>query len=177
MSKTSFTTTALASIFLLAAASFGASTAVQAQQQPPLQDQFQIEPSQQPGAQADEASGMRAAQEVEEEFSDDQAATRADEDDNLPENTQRLMILDSRGRPYMYDGVRDGVVCRARRVLVRRNAWGTGTYRRTISCRSGGSRPRYNQNQYHQNQYHQNQYNQNQYNQYGQPYNPSYFRN
>jgi guanyl-specific ribonuclease Sa len=174
MPITSFTTTALASIFLLAAASFGASTAVKAQQQPPLQEQFQTEPSQQPGAQADEAAGMRAAQEVEEEFSDDQAATRADEDDNLPENTQRLMILDSRGRPYMYDGVRDGVVCRARRVLVRRNAWGSGTYRRTISCRSGASRPRYNQNQ--QNQYGQ-PYNQSQYNQYGQPYNPPYFRN
>jgi guanyl-specific ribonuclease Sa len=174
MSKTSFTTTALASIFLLAAASFGVSTAANAQQQPPLQDQFKNEPAQEQGAQPDEASGMRAAQEVEEEFSDDQAATRADEDDNLPENTQRLMILDSRGRPYMYDGVRDGVVCRARRVLVRRNAWGTGTYRRTISCRSGASRPRYNQNQY--NQYGQ-PYNQSQYNQYGQPYNPPYFRN
>jgi guanyl-specific ribonuclease Sa len=172
MSKTSFTTTALASIFLLAVASFGASTAANAQQQP-LQDQFQNEQQQQ-GGQADETSGMRAAQEVEEEFSDEQAASRADEDDNLPENTHRLMILDSRGRPYMYDGVRDGVVCRARRVLVRRNAWGTGTYRRTISCRSGASRPRYNQNQY--NQYGQ-PYNQNQYNQYGQPYNPPYFRN
>ncbi|MEN3379113.1 MAG: hypothetical protein V7604_4468 [Hyphomicrobiales bacterium] len=172
MSKTSFTTTALASIFLLAVAPFGASTAANAQQQP-LQDQFQNEQQQQ-GGQADETSGMRAAQEVEEEFSDEQAASRADEDDNLPENTHRLMILDSRGRPYMYDGVRDGVVCRARRVLVRRNAWGTGTYRRTISCRSGASRPRYNQNQY--NQYGQ-PYNQNQYNQYGQPYNPPYFRN
>lgn|SRR5947209_368066 len=161
MPKTSFTTTALASIFLLAAATFGASTAANAQQQP-LQDQFQNEPSQQQGGQADEASGMRAAQEIEEEFTDEAAATRADADDNLPENTQRLMILDSRGRPYMYDGVRDGVVCRARRVLVRRNAWGTGTYRRTISCRGGSVRPRYNQNQY---------------NQYGQPYNPPYFRN
>jgi guanyl-specific ribonuclease Sa len=166
MSKTSFTTTALASIFLLAAATFGASTAANAQQ-PPLQDQFKNEPTQEQGAQPDEVAGMRAAQEVEEEFSDEQAATRADEDDNLPENTQRLMILDSRGRPYMYDGVRDGVVCRARRVLVRRNAWGTGTYRRTISCRTGQNRPRYNQNQYNQQQY----------NQYGQPYNPPYFRN
>ena len=169
MSKTSFTTTALASIFLLAAATFGASTAANAQQ-PPLQDQFKNEPTQEQGAQPDEVAGMRAAQEVEEEFSDEQAATRADEDDNLPENTQRLMILDSRGRPYMYDGVRDGVVCRARRVLVRRNAWGTGTYRRTISCRTGQNRPRYNQNQY-------NQPYQPQYNQFGQPNNPPYFRN
>jgi hypothetical protein len=167
MSKTSFTMTALASIFLLAAASFGASTAANAQQQP-LQDQFKNEPTQEQGAQPDEATGMRAAQEVEEEFSDELAAKRADEEDNDPANTQKLMILDSQGRPYMYDGVRDGVVCRARRVPVRRNAWGTSTYRKTISCRTERNRPRYNQ---------YNQPYQQQYNQYGQPYNPPYFRN
>jgi guanyl-specific ribonuclease Sa len=160
MSKTSFTTTALASIFLLAAASFGASTSAMAQA--PLQDQFQKETAPQ-AAPAEDPATFRAATESEEEFSTDEAATRADNDDNLPENTNRLMILDSHGRPYMYDGVRDGVTCRARRVLVRRNAWGTATYRRTISCRGGLERPAYNQQPY------------------GQPYNEPYrqpsFRN
>jgi hypothetical protein len=61
---------------------------------------------------------------------------QADDEDNDPANAQRLMILDSRGRPYMYDGVRDGIVCRARRVFVRRDAFGGGVYRKTVRCNS-----------------------------------------
>jgi hypothetical protein len=77
-------------------------------------------------------SQLRAAQEVEEEFTDDQRAMQADAEDNDPANTNRLLILDANGRPYMYDGIRDGFTCRARRVAVRR------TYRRTVRCGFGG---------------------------------------
>jgi hypothetical protein len=82
-------------------------------------------------AQAPEASELRAAQESEEEFSDDQRAMQADEEDNNPANANRLMIVDANGRPYMYDGVRDGFSCRARRVPVRR------TYQRVRRCGFG----------------------------------------
>ncbi|MEA2935547.1 MAG: hypothetical protein QOD74_2193 [Variibacter sp.] len=77
---------------------------------------------------------LRAANEPEEEFADEQRAMQADEEDNDPANAQRLLILDSRGRPYMYDGVRDGIVCRATRVRVRGDAWGRGVYKRTVRC-------------------------------------------
>jgi guanyl-specific ribonuclease Sa len=83
-------------------------------------------------AQAVDPNQLRAAQETEEEFSDQQRAMQADEEDNDPANAQRLMVLDSSGRPYMYDGIRDGITCRARRVPVRR------MYRRTVRCGFGG---------------------------------------
>jgi hypothetical protein len=113
MSKTPF-----AIMLLLAATFVGAPTAAKAQVNP------------------EELRGV----ETEEEFRDEQRAIQADEEDNDPANAQRLMILDSRGRPYMYDGVRDGIVCRAQRVKVatRRNAFGepVHVYKKSVRCNS-----------------------------------------
>ena len=80
---------------------------------------------------AQQPTDLRAAQEEEQAFPDEQAARQADEADNSAENVGRLLILDSLGRPYMYDSIRDGFVCRAVRVPVRR------TYRRTLQCGGG----------------------------------------
>jgi hypothetical protein len=74
---------------------------------------------------------LRAAQGGEEEFADEQRAMQADAEDNDPANANRLMIMDANGRPYMYDGVRDGFTCRARRVPVQR------VYRRVTRCGFG----------------------------------------
>lgn len=70
--------------------------------------------------------------EIEDEYPDEQRAMQADAEDNDPANANRLMVLDANGRPYMYDGIRDGFTCRARRVPIRR------TYRRTVQCGFGG---------------------------------------
>src|SRR3954454_19937622 len=53
-------------------------------------------------AQSVDPNELRAAQETEEEFSDEQRAMQADAEDNDPANANRLMILDSSGRPYIY---------------------------------------------------------------------------
>jgi hypothetical protein len=116
MPTSQFVKISIAAVLLLGTAAFGASTIVKAQTQP----QEQVDPNQ-----------LRAAQEPEEEFSDDQRAMQADAEDNDPANANRLMIMDANGRPYMYDGIRDGFTCRARRVAVRR------TYRRMTRCGFG----------------------------------------
>ena len=113
---------------LMSAAIVGLPNSAAAQTVAPQTDNSVVEPI--------DPADLRAADEAEETFDSEQRALQADEEDNDPANAQRLMILDSRGRPYMYDGVRDGIVCRARRVLVRRDAFGGGIYRRSVRCNS-----------------------------------------
>ena len=112
MPTSKFAKTTIAALLLLGTAAVAVSTIAKAQDQ--------VEPNQ-----------LRAAQESEEEFSDDQRAMQADAEDNDPANANRLMVVDANGRPYMYDGVRDGFTCRARRVPVRR------LYRRMTRCGFG----------------------------------------
>ncbi|NEU94696.1 hypothetical protein [Bradyrhizobium uaiense] len=112
MSTSQFAKISIAAVLLLGTAVLAASPIARAQDQ--------VDPNQ-----------LRAAQEAEEEFSDDQRAMQADAEDNDPANANRLMIMDANGRPYMYDGVRDGFTCRARRVPVRR------MYRRMTRCGFG----------------------------------------
>ena len=100
MPTSQFVKITIAAVLLLGTAAVAATTIAKAQ--------GQVDPNE-----------LRAAQESEEEFTDPQTAARADAEDNDPANANRLMIIDANGRPYMYDGVRDGFSCRARRVPVR----------------------------------------------------------